>query len=634
VTGRVDRIAAVYRFVERNIKYLGIEFGIGAYRPRPAESTLAQGQGDCKDMTALMVALLKALDIKAYPALVRPSDQGIFVTDHPSPGQFSHVLLFVPHSRGDFWLDPTAGLGTLGAIPKILRGQLALVVDGQGGRLLRIPVATASEHELNETRVFTLNQTGGGQVDTQIALTGDLAGRSRQKLLGVDPAVRGAFLSAPGYLFGRGFIPASVELKDLDTPSEPLGISASLKDNDLVAVRLDGSLVFAPDLDILTNGLVSAPGGGVTVESPRTIIRKLIIKPPSGYRFNWSPLSIRYRGPIELYVDEKREADQTIITTRLSFSVRPTTRPELRQLKQAFAMVRQALSQHLTILPRPDLDRVKFLAAIVAERPNDPELLVHLSRALMSTQKYRAALVVLKQAERLKPNMPIVWAMMAAAHVQVGQFELAEKRLRQVIESGQAVARLHLALATLLKEQHRFADSIAVLVDAQKAFPQNAEIQKELVLAFDRNGQLGRAAEEGRRLAQAYPHDLEVQKLWGRIALAKGEFLDAETAFRLVLSVEPNDKDALNDLAWLLRDDPQRRVEAISLARRAIAIDPSLANTWDTLAEIYFLDGQMENALQAIDHAMELEPDMDRPFQKRRTKILRTFKSDDAPTTR
>ena len=132
VGSRRDRIARVLRLVEKEIRYVGIEFGIGAYRPRPAESTLAQGQGDCKDMTALMVSLLGAMGIDAFPALVRPSDQGTFIVDHPSPGQFSHVILYVPDSDGDIWLDATATFGTLGAIPQPLRGQLALIVDGKG----------------------------------------------------------------------------------------------------------------------------------------------------------------------------------------------------------------------------------------------------------------------------------------------------------------------------------------------------------------------------------------------------------------------------------------------------------------------------------------------------------------------
>ena len=66
VGSRRDRIARVLRLVEKEIRYVGIEFGIGAYRPRPAESTLAQGQGDCKDMTALMVSLLGAMGIDAF----------------------------------------------------------------------------------------------------------------------------------------------------------------------------------------------------------------------------------------------------------------------------------------------------------------------------------------------------------------------------------------------------------------------------------------------------------------------------------------------------------------------------------------------------------------------------------------
>ena len=217
---RSARLGAVLQYVEENIKYHGVEFGIGAYQPRPASSTLTQGKGDCKDMTALMIALLSTMNISAYPVLAKPSEQGQLMADHPSPGQFSHVLMYVPDPSGDLWLDATAGMSTLSAIPQTLRGQLAFVVDGQGGRLVRIPTAKPAQHRLVENRTYTLNMTGGGQVASELDLVGDPAGQSRQKLLGISPEARTAFLSAPGFILGSGLIPTDVAIQRLDQPDK------------------------------------------------------------------------------------------------------------------------------------------------------------------------------------------------------------------------------------------------------------------------------------------------------------------------------------------------------------------------------------------------------------------------------
>ena len=117
--GRLD---AVVDLVERVIDYQGIEFGVGAYRPRPSESTWRRRAGDCKDMVALIVGLTRALGLQSHAVLVRPNDSGSLHQNYPSPGQFSHVIVNVTLDDGPvYWLDPTAELSTLNALPKLVR---------------------------------------------------------------------------------------------------------------------------------------------------------------------------------------------------------------------------------------------------------------------------------------------------------------------------------------------------------------------------------------------------------------------------------------------------------------------------------------------------------------------------------
>jgi hypothetical protein len=52
------RVMAALQFVQQQVRYLGIEDGIGSHMPRKAADTLYRRYGDCKDKTVLLMALL------------------------------------------------------------------------------------------------------------------------------------------------------------------------------------------------------------------------------------------------------------------------------------------------------------------------------------------------------------------------------------------------------------------------------------------------------------------------------------------------------------------------------------------------------------------------------------------------
>jgi cytochrome c-type biogenesis protein CcmH/NrfG len=75
------------------------------------------------------------------------------------------------------------------------------------------------------------------------------------------------------------------------------------------------------------------------------------------------------------------------------------------------------------------------------------------------------------------------------------------------------------------------------------------------------------------------------------------------------LALEPDDSDALNNLAWLLLESDDRLAEAETLARRAVEADgpdPHLA--LDTLARAELQGGQCPGAVATAERALALAP--------------------------
>lgn len=102
------RIEATLKFVQEEIRYLGLEDGIGAYKPFSPSKVFEQRYGDCKDKSFLMVTMLNKMGIKANPVLINSTNGKSLHNFVPSPKAFDHVVVRVKDSLGDdYFYDPT-----------------------------------------------------------------------------------------------------------------------------------------------------------------------------------------------------------------------------------------------------------------------------------------------------------------------------------------------------------------------------------------------------------------------------------------------------------------------------------------------------------------------------------------------
>jgi transglutaminase-like putative cysteine protease len=102
-----QQIVQALKFVQSEIRYLGIEMGSNSHKPTPANQTLQRRYGDCKDKAVLFISLLKLLGIKASAALVNTERTNHLADQPPTVNAFDHVLVKVTHQDETFWLDPT-----------------------------------------------------------------------------------------------------------------------------------------------------------------------------------------------------------------------------------------------------------------------------------------------------------------------------------------------------------------------------------------------------------------------------------------------------------------------------------------------------------------------------------------------
>lgn len=168
---RDDSIRAVHRWVAQDIRYVGIELGIGGYQPRMPDTVMATGYGDCKDKATLFVASLEHLGIRAYPVLL--SINATARRDLPTPQQFNHEIAAVVLPSGGYqFVDLTSSFNAYGELPRGIQGGFGLVILPNGtNEDVTIPVDAPASNIQTTHVTGTLSPDGkfeGHYVETAV----------------------------------------------------------------------------------------------------------------------------------------------------------------------------------------------------------------------------------------------------------------------------------------------------------------------------------------------------------------------------------------------------------------------------------------------------------------------------------
>ncbi len=107
LTSPAQRAVAALRFVQDEVRYLGIELGRYSHQPTAPSKVLQRRFGDCKDKSMLLSTLLGSMGIDAAPALVNTSTGRSLDNLQPSPFAFDHVIVQAKIDGKTYWLDPT-----------------------------------------------------------------------------------------------------------------------------------------------------------------------------------------------------------------------------------------------------------------------------------------------------------------------------------------------------------------------------------------------------------------------------------------------------------------------------------------------------------------------------------------------
>jgi transglutaminase-like putative cysteine protease/lipoprotein NlpI len=145
-----DQVSAALSWVQNEVRYFSLSLGESSHRPATPSVTLERRYGDCKDKTALLVELLRRMNIPAQPVLVSTAGRRHMTQWLPSPTVFDHAIVKTNVGGTGYFLDPTrqGQVGKLSAMGQRWEGVEVLAIQpgndkfttiesGRGGALTR-----------------------------------------------------------------------------------------------------------------------------------------------------------------------------------------------------------------------------------------------------------------------------------------------------------------------------------------------------------------------------------------------------------------------------------------------------------------------------------------------------------------
>lgn len=168
----VEKIRILYDYLARNTRYVSIQLGIGGWQPIDAATVCRTKFGDCKGLTNYMKAMLAVAGIPSVYTCISVEEKRL-CPHLPGVHQLDHAILCVPLPADTLWLECTNAYLPFGYVHSDIAGHDAMLVDGGGGRLVRLPDYPDRCHRQSfHTRI---------QLDAQGNMTGVMTHRNAMR---------------------------------------------------------------------------------------------------------------------------------------------------------------------------------------------------------------------------------------------------------------------------------------------------------------------------------------------------------------------------------------------------------------------------------------------------------------------
>lgn len=166
-TTDLEKIKAIYYWVQDNIKYIAFERGIAGFQPEAASMVYKNKYGDCKGMANLLTTMLKMAGFDARLTWIgtndRPYDYSI-----PSMIVDNHMICALYFNNHYYFLDGTEKYIAFDDYAQRIQGRQALIENGDQFVLQHVPVLPLDRNRYIESKQIKME---GDKLKANVSVT-------------------------------------------------------------------------------------------------------------------------------------------------------------------------------------------------------------------------------------------------------------------------------------------------------------------------------------------------------------------------------------------------------------------------------------------------------------------------------
>ncbi|RJP30625.1 MAG: tetratricopeptide repeat protein [Candidatus Omnitrophota bacterium] len=195
-----------------------------------------------------------------------------------------------------------------------------------------------------------------------------------------------------------------------------------------------------------------------------------------------------------------------------------------------------------------------------------------------------------------------------------GEKSAARMAAQTLIEAG-----------ALYYQQKRDKEAESCFLRALSLDAKNEPARFNLAHLYQEKGRNDKAAALFGELIVINANDYRYHLGMGMILAAQKEWLEAERCLDKALALQPDAVEAQRTLARVLLLAHRDPIKALQLMRQAVEIEKNAEN-YNYLSQAYYMNGQLEESLEAMGKALELAPNNPtyrQRFEKLRAAVMR-----------
>jgi transglutaminase-like putative cysteine protease len=252
------------RFVQDDIRYMGIEMGEYSHRPNSPDKVFSQRFGDCKDKSLLLATILNANDIPACMAYVNTYDKQKISDYLPAPDLFNHAIVYTTFNGRALWVDPTISYqrGNLHDLTIPEYGKGLIISPGRSG-FENIHNVGKSSVKVTETFVLPGKEGVKGLLSVNTLFSGEEADNMRNTFATSSmKSQEEGFLNYYKKTYGNLKTDSALKVIDNDSSNEIRVLESYILERTWKPDSADnGRIKFHVYADLLRNGLPPADAG-------------------------------------------------------------------------------------------------------------------------------------------------------------------------------------------------------------------------------------------------------------------------------------------------------------------------------------------------------------------------------------